>query len=43
MDLVLKFRIVIDFYAAFLCVWWLKRRVGLKWKIEKEFFSSDFL
>ena len=43
MDLVLRFRIVIDFYTAFLCVWWLKRRVELKWEREKDFFPSDFL
>ena len=42
MDFVRNFRIVIDFYATFLCVGWWKRRVE-KWKSEKELFSSDFL
>jgi hypothetical protein len=43
MDPVLRFRIVFDFHTALLCVWCLKRRVELKWKREKDFFSSDFL
>jgi hypothetical protein len=43
MDFVLKFRTVIDFYTTVLCLWWLKRRYDLKWKSEKELFSSDFL
>ncbi len=36
-------RIVFELYSAFLCVWWLKRRMGLKWRSEKEYLSSDFL
>ncbi len=36
-------RIVFELYSAFLCIWWLKRRMGLKWTSEKEYLSSDFL
>jgi hypothetical protein len=43
MDVSTKIRTLIDFYAALVRLWWLKRRIYLKWEREKELFSSDFL
>ncbi len=43
MEFIIRFKTVIDLYAAILCLWWLKRRIYSKWEKEKEYFSSDFL
>jgi len=43
MNFILQLRAAIDFYAAVLSLWWLERRVKLKWEKEKDFYWSDFL